>query len=295
MAACVGFSFDYHSRKGHDNMPDRRASEEQRVIRNFFRRGQRQPALPPRPERPLFLVGDVHGRLDLLDQLLSQILPQIDAMAEAVPALVFLGDLIDRGPDGAGVLVRVIELARSRAHPVVCLRGNHEQMFLDVLTGTAAPGKWLSHGGDATIAAFGMAGQPADDDDFRRQLSALARVRLGVDPAAWLDGLPCWFASGDVLAVHAAGDHDRPITHQPRREMIWGRPGFATRPLPGPGWVVHGHWISRPATMSGHRIGVDTGAYATGELSCVVLASGQAPYFETTVSAGADQPGRGEG
>jgi serine/threonine protein phosphatase 1 len=220
------------------------------------------------PDERLAVVGDIHGCAALLDALLSRI-------DDAAPArLVFVGDYIDRGEDSAGVLARLHALARS--DDAVFLKGNHEDMMLRFLDdpGAKAAG-WLRDGGLQTLASFGIGGLGANPGEASalRARDALARA-LGPEMLAWLRGLPLSYVSGNVAVVHAAANPAKPIQAQSEQALLWGHPDFARTPRGDGVWVVHGHTIVDAVQTEAGRIGVDTGAYATGRLSAVVLERG---------------------
>ncbi len=134
----------------------------------------RQPqagAAPPLPcpSPPVCAVGDLHGRLDLLERMLSAIAARAGAVA---PRIVFAGDMVDRGPDSAGILRRLHAMNRAAPDKVICLMGNHERMMLDFLQAPAANcALWLSNGGEATLGSFGLSPWTRDGADARERLT----------------------------------------------------------------------------------------------------------------------------
>ena len=216
----------------------------------------------------IFAIGDVHGRDDLLGQLLAQ----IDRHAAGrLHQLVFLGDYIDRGPDSAAVVSRLMALQRGRpAGTVICLRGNHEQMALDAL---AADGGWpfnlwRRNGGNATLRSYG-APEPGP-----RYLDLIP-----ADHRAWLTGLPLAHQDARRIYVHAGLEPNTPLADQDEEAFLWIREAFLRAPPDSfPAHVVHGHtpeWagktsMARPELLS-HRTNLDTGAYATGMLTAGIF------------------------
>ncbi len=213
------------------------------------------PALPS-PDEALCLVGDIHGRADLLDLLLA-------LRAEAFPQtrLICLGDMIDRGPDSAGVLRR---LRAEQARGAVCLAGNHEAMLLAFLDAPEAGQGWLAHGGFGTLASFGVFPARGEDAPALRD-----RLRAAMDAGleTWLRGLPLWWQSGDLVATHAGMDPALPPGIQGARVLQWGHGDFTRHARPDGLWVAYGHVIRETALAEGGRIALDTGAWATGRLS----------------------------
>lgn len=231
------------------------------LLARLMRRGA-QAAKGMAPDEPLAVVGDIHGRDDLLELMLARLLPR-----EA--RIVFVGDYVDRGTGSAAVLRRLHALCAQRAG-TVCLKGNHEDMmlrFLDDPEGTAA---WLTYGGLETLCSFGIdgaGGAPAD-------LAIALRAAMGADMLAWLGALPLVHQSGNVALSHAGADPARAIEDQNEAALIWGETGYGRMQRSDGIWVVHGHVIvPRVAVQMGH-INVDTGAYKTGRLSAVVLRAG---------------------
>lgn len=222
----------------------------------------------PNPDQALCLVGDIHGRLDLLQQLMA-----CHERAFADYRLVFLGDAIDRGPASAGVLHRLQELAAGGA---IVLRGNHEAMLLAFLDDPAdeASTRWLIHGGREFLASFGVTiGQDEEADSASARITARDSLRAAMGPEleTWLRALPCLWQSGDLVAAHAGMDLHLPLDQQTEATLLWGNP---TR-MPGLRadglWVAHGHVISERAYVRDRRIALDTGAYASGVLSYALV------------------------
>lgn len=247
-----------------------------RIFRGAARPARFDAALAP--DERLAVVGDIHGSAALLDALLAR----IDDTAPA--RLVFVGDYVDRGEDSAGVLDRLHALARSDSARAVFLKGNHEDMMLRFLDdpGTQAA-SWLRNGGLQTLASFGIGGLGANPGEASaiKARDALARA-LGPEMLSWLRGLPLSFVSGNVAVVHAAANPDKPIEAQSEQALLWGHPAFARTPRGDGVWVVHGHTIVDAVTADAGRIGVDTGAYATGRLSAALLERGDMNVLTAT-------------
>ena len=230
------------------------------------------PALP-RPEAPLCLVGDLHGRADLLTALLAR----IEAEPQAATArLIFVGDLIDRGPDSALVLQQMRHLTQTRPAHVICLMGNHERMMLDFLAAPTSPAKrWLHAGGADTLASFGVP-WISDRDATARQLALAAALRAALPPGLtdWLEALPLyWLGEGPneaIAVVHADADPALPLDRQLPATLLWGL-GRAAPARPDGLWLAHGHVIVPQVQISPGRISLDTGAYRSGRLSALWL------------------------
>lgn len=240
---------------------------------------KRAHTMPPiEVTAPVYIVGDVHGSLALLEGLLERIDRDLSEHDMGQPYLVFLGDYIDRGEDGAGVLKLISMLAEQMPQQVVCLCGNHEAMMRDFLADPATYGRrWLRNGGLQTLSSFGLGGLTERANDAAL-LTAAAELRDAM-PASlepWLGGLPSQWRCGNLVCVHAALDPLLPPEAQSETVCFWGHSGF----LEGGGrrdglWVAHGHTIVDQAGPINGRLPLDTGAYYTGVLTAAALAPGQ--------------------
>jgi len=241
------------------------------------------PAEPDSQAGTIYAIGDIHGCYALMTDLLARIV----ADAEALPAaetvtLVFLGDYIDRGPDSAAVLSALIWIARNAPYETVFLRGNHEQAMLDYLEDPRRADTWLEFGGAQTLAAYGVAvpadyGPGADHPALRDALLD----RLPASHLAFLRGLPLSWESADHLFVHAGIRPGTAIAAQDPRDLLWIRTSFLDDDRPHGKVVVHGHsWSSGAPVQKANRIGVDTGAYATGLLTAARLRAGTVAFLQ---------------
>jgi serine/threonine protein phosphatase 1 len=219
--------------------------------------------------RLIYAIGDVHGRRDLLDGLLTAILK--DLIAEgggARPLIVFIGDLIDRGPASREVVEAVLELQAHRALDVRVLKGNHEQLALDFLRDPQAGGAWLDLGGRQTLASYGIEVGPLDNladtrNAFREALGA-AHLRL-------LTAMELFVEAGDYLFVHAGLRPGVSLRDQSERDLLWIRePFLSADPHRFDRIVVHGHTPAE-AHLGEQRICIDSGAYYSGSLTCLRL------------------------
>lgn len=239
------------------------------------------PPVVPAPARPLYVVGDVHGRLETLEDLLRLIDADVPARGARNPVLVFVGDLVDRGEDSAPVLARVQTMCANLPDNIVCLMGNHERMMLDFLDDPGGRGaRWLRNGGLQTLASFGVRG--ATQDAPEAEMHRLARDLRAAMPAgqeAWLRARPLMWQSGNILCVHAAADPALPPAAQVEKTLLWGSRRFLDQPRQDGICVVHGHTVVDTPQRHATRIAVDTGAYYTGRLTAVALMTGQEPAF----------------
>ena len=224
----------------------------------------------PRPDEPVCVVGDIHGRLDLLKRMLAQIEECPDA---AKARIIIAGDMIDRGPQSAAV-VRLLH-RRCRADPTrtFCLMGNHERMMLDFLQDPERNGpRWLASGGSDTLASFGIAIWARRDSLARPMLVQQAealRAALTPDELSWLQSLPLYWQERDLAVAHAGADPTRAFNDQTAESLLWGCRHFYSKRRSDGLWVVHGHTVVEKAHATEGRIAVDTGAWQSGCLSAV--------------------------
>lgn len=225
---------------------------------------------PVKPESRFCVIGDVHGRFDLLTTL-------VDALPQDV-SIICVGDLLDRGEFSKDVLDFVMQHDR-----VTSLMGNHEQLLLDFLSSPERDGhRWLRNGGLQTLYSFGVSGV---SETSGTEALTCARdsfyAAMGEERVAWLAGLECVAWSGNVAVVHAGADPHTPLEEHAPETFIWGHPEFRRVPRKDGFWIVHGHTIvDRPKIQDG-RISIDTGAYATGQLTAAIFTPDGVEFIST--------------
>jgi len=242
----------------------------------IFRRSapSRPAATIPAGER-VYAIGDVHGRLDLLEGLLALIATDDANRAPAVTTLIFLGDLIDRGSDSAGVVRLVRATAQAGRFQTRVIKGNHEEVFLLAASGDRRAVRALTEiGGMETMRSFGIADEEAQAGSFADLADLLSR-RLPADDLAFLETAEDMIHIGDYVFVHAGIRPGVPLSEQDVADLRWIRREFLASNSRHEKVVVHGHTISDQVEQLHNRIGVDTGAYATGRLSAVGLEQGE--------------------
>lgn len=232
------------------------------------------------PGKRLYAIGDVHGRRDLVDDLLARIAEDIAERPVNSAAIVFLGDLIDRGPDSSGVIERLRLLREYPARPLFLL-GNHEEFLLRTLA--AEPGvaeDWLAFGGAACAESYGVAAASLQALDERRIAD---RLRAAIPPAhiAFLEGFGDTIRFGDYLLVHAGIRPGIPIDEQQPHDLRWIREPFLSDAQDHGCRVIHGHTISDGIDAHANRIGIDTGAYRTGILTAAVIEGDDIRFMAT--------------
>lgn len=240
------------------------------VLKTFFSR--KTPVALPRTiadgER-IYAIGDVHGRRDCLDQLLLQIGEDDRARGPAQTTLVLLGDLVDRGPESRGVIERLSRLDKVR--PCVFLMGNHEEVLIDAWEGDEGAARLFHRiGGRETLISYGVTPTDYDSADFA-QLHALLVSCVPREHIEFLRGFRDFYRSGDYLFVHAGIRPGTPLDEQHSQDMRWIRNKFLDDTRDHGVCVVHGHSVAPAVEEKPNRVGIDTGAYASGRLTALGL------------------------
>jgi serine/threonine protein phosphatase 1 len=230
--------------------------------------------------RRAYAIGDIHGRLDLLDLLLDRIEADMAARPHKKTFIIFLGDLIDRGPDSAGVVERLRTYRPPFATPVF-LAGNHEEVLLRMLTGEKGilP-SWLKFGGADCAQSYGL--EPASlralDEEAALQLLQAKVPRAHVD---FLKTFADTFRFGDYLFVHAGIRPGVSLEEQDRFDLRWIREPFLNDAKEHGFVVVHGHTIVARVEERANRIAIDTGAYRSGVLTALAIEDERRWYLST--------------
>ena len=222
----------------------------------------------PAGER-IYAIGDVHGCLAELDRLLALIEADEARRPPARTTLIFVGDLVDRGPASAQVVERVRVLASLR--PVRCLTGNHEEVFIAALAGDQAALKLFCRiGGRETALSYGIDEQAYERADYA-ELAALLERAVPASHRAFMAAMEDMIEVGDYLFVHAGVRPDIALVDQRPQDLRWIRDRFLDHDRPLGKLIVHGHTITDDVHTAPHRIGIDTGAFHTGTLSALAL------------------------
>jgi serine/threonine protein phosphatase 1 len=233
------------------------------------------------PGKRCYAIGDVHGRLDLLKDLLQQIARHDASRPERETAIVLLGDLIDRGPSSSEVVefARTYRPAHARLYVLV---GNHEEMMMRALAGDLdAFQTWMANGGLATMRSYGvdtgkLAGMALED--FRQRIadtvppSHVSFLKSGADSIRF----------GDYLLVHAGVLPGRPLEEQQSKDLRWIRKAFLSSDFDHGFVVVHGHSQRSEIEVRANRIGIDTGAYHSGVLTAAWIEDDERGFVQTS-------------
>jgi serine/threonine protein phosphatase 1 len=237
-------------------------------LRQLFRS---KPAMPL-PEIPfghrVYAIGDIHGRLDLLTALIDAVEADDAARPPAQTMMILLGDLIDRGPDSAGVL----DLARQwqARRPVRILMGNHEEMMLQSFGSIDRLKHFLRHGGRETVLSYGVDETRYADAPFE-EVHDMMLEAIPVADIEFMRSFEDQIWLGDYLFVHAGVRPGVWIESQKRTDLRWIREPFLSSEEHHGAMVVHGHTINDAAEQRDNRIGIDTGAYMSGVLTALAL------------------------
>lgn len=217
----------------------------------------------------LYAVGDIHGRRDLLELLLARI--QTDAAAvKKRNIIVFLGDYVDRGPDSKDVIARFLTLDLP-GWEIVFLRGNHDQAVLDFLNDANFYRAWRSFGAAETLLSYGVTPPRFDKEEAFAEVRAEFAGKLPPPHLKFFDGLKYSYVAGDYMFVHAGVRPGIALDRQLPEDLMWIREEFLMSDQRLKKMIVHGHTPADRPVQRPNRIGVDTGAYATGRLTAVVL------------------------
>jgi serine/threonine protein phosphatase 1 len=247
--------------------------------------GRSETMMSPRGPsgRRAYVIGDVHGRLDLLDRLLDAIHGEIAAQPAERVLLVFLGDLIDRGPNSAGVIERLRTYRHPSVRPVFVL-GNHEEVLLRILSGEKGLiQKWLWFGGAQCLQSYGV------DVESLKHITAeeaLSRIRdaIPVEHVEFLQSFVDSCQFGDFLFVHAGIRPGVALDRQQQSDLRWIREPFLLDDSDHGFVVVHGHSISAEVQERSNRIGIDTGAYKSGVLTALAIEDDRRWFLDTAGS-----------
>ncbi len=243
---------------------------------------QQQPDGPRVPDNVrVYAIGDIHGRADLLGNMMQRIFDDSNAAAPARDTiLVFVGDYIDRGPDSAGVLDQLIELKNDERFTTYLLKGNHEVMFLDFLAEPSMFFQWAINGGVTTLESYGIDVVAARDESPQR----LRQITLAAVPDSHLvllRNLENSRTIGDYMFAHAGVRPGVPLDAQQEEDLIWIREPFLDFEGDFGKTIIHGHTPVPEPDIRANRIDIDTLAWRSGVLTALVLEGAQRRFLQT--------------
>jgi serine/threonine protein phosphatase 1 len=236
---------------------------------------KKRPSIPA--GRRIYAVADVHGRADLLSQLFARIDADLQSRPHARSTQIFLGDYIDRGPNSREVIDLLIE--RRRTHETMFLKGNHEECILRLMDDPAVFPEWKMIGGMSTVLSYGVAPTAHNDPQSHPRIAAALAAAIPDTHHRFLRGLTLSFTLGDFFFAHAGVRPGIPLEAQSPHDLLWIRDDFLWHGEDFGKIVVHGHTPAMAPEIHPNRINIDTGAYATGQLTCLVLEDNQMSFL----------------
>ncbi|WP_028055955.1 metallophosphoesterase family protein [Sphingobium bisphenolivorans] len=228
----------------------------------------------------IYAIGDIHGRDDLLAELLAMI-EQDEARRPPLPRLtILLGDLVDRGRLSAQVVERAMRLPQSGGDWRF-IKGNHEEVFIAAARGNVQTARFFRRiGGVETLLSYGLSAEEcaaiSDEDLARWMLANIPR-----DHVDFLDGFEDRLIIGGYLFVHAGVRPHIPLEAQDPADLRWIRQDFLSHRGDHGRMVIHGHSIREDIDIRHNRIGIDTGAYRTGRLTAIGLEGTERWFVQT--------------
>lgn len=244
------------------------------MIRSLLSRKQKKPdpvRFLPATDHRLYVIGDIHGRFDLLRSMMSRLAADHEKAPRdgRKPKLVFLGDYIDRGDRSRDVLEAMMRFGNEP----IFLKGNHEAALLAFLEDPERNKSWLRFGGLQTLASYQIR-FPSMDGPRHELRDAAIQLRRKMGPHVdFIRNMPLSYRSGDVVCVHAGLDPEDPTTTD-EEAILWGRSSFVETGGVSGMLVVHGHYDAPDPVVTSRRICLDTGAYYSGRLTAARIDEG---------------------
>jgi serine/threonine protein phosphatase 1 len=219
----------------------------------------------------IYAIGDIHGRNDLLIPLLDRIAEDTQKRKVSEFQLVFLGDYVDRGPDSCAVVETILEIKLPKT-TVIALNGNHEVSMLSFLDDPLKGKRWLHYGGDATLRSYGITVSACDlEGQDIVEIGERFRQTLPGKHRTFFEGLSESYAVGDYFFAHAGVDPTLSLENQKEEDLLWIRDNFLLHEQAYEKVIIHGHSITPSPEFKSNRIGIDTGAFYSDKLTCLVL------------------------
>lgn len=240
------------------------------------------PAVPD--EAVVWAIGDVHGRLDLLEPMVSAIMADAQDLPSLSTTAIFLGDYIDRGPCSRQVIQLLAHLPKDRKVDWRFLKGNHEKAMLDFLARPSEGAKWCEYGGDATLRSYGLrVPQMKHKPEVWTHLSADLNHKVTPAERAFLERLELSISVGDYFFAHAGARPGEPLDRQADEDLMWIRRTFLDSDIEFEKVVVHGHTPSFEVQADHRRIGIDTKAYESGVLTALRLSGTDRTFVQVVI------------
>jgi serine/threonine protein phosphatase 1 len=233
----------------------------------------RSKAVTRKPRLPegirIYALTDIHGCADLLQQMFTVIDRDLTTIGSMRAIHVFLGDYIDRGPESSRTVDLLIE--RGRKHESVFLKGNHEAFLFDVLKDPARLQDWKQYGGLQTLTSYGL--RPSLNPDAAEQAELIKQLAASIRPhqRRFFNSLRLRFVCGDFFFVHAGVKPGVALARQEEQDLLWIREEFLASERRFGKYIIHGHTPVREPDIRFNRANIDTGAYATGNLTLLTI------------------------
>lgn len=237
-----------------------------------FVSGQKKVGTPPHvPEGTrIYVVGDIHGEIDLLKELHKKMLADATDGPTARILQIFLGDYIDRGPDSKGVVDWLLS-APPTDWQRICLKGNHETMVHDFLDDSETLKRWQQLGGAQTLRSYGVGLSSPKKKVSPDNLRADFAKKISKEHRDFYNNSPLFFEMGSYFFAHAGVRPELALQAQEEEDLLWIRDDFLQSKLDFGKIIIHGHTPVSQPEMYHNRINIDTGAYMSGKLTCLVL------------------------
>jgi serine/threonine protein phosphatase 1 len=240
-------------------------------VRNRYNKIREYPKMTDQFEfSRLYIIGDIHGRSDLLDRIVDEIHRDIDEHGAARECLtITLGDYVDRGPDSRGVLDRLSRNPFTTNY--VALRGNHEVLFESFLHDCSGADIWRQQGGLETLHSYGVPVNRLMRGKGIEEASRALRIAIPKEHLTFLSSLKNYLSIGKYFLCHAGVRPGVPLDQQTINDLLWIRDEFLNSDFAYEKMVIHGHSAHEWPEIKANRINIDTGAFATGRLTCLVI------------------------
>jgi diadenosine tetraphosphatase ApaH/serine/threonine PP2A family protein phosphatase len=229
----------------------------------------------------VYAIGDIHGRADLLTKIHKIIRADAGRQADGRRKIVvYLGDYVDRGAKSRQVIEMLLR-SPLEGFDSIYLKGNHEDYMLGFLEGGGDGLGWLFNGGEATLASYGVAapGSVSPNGGALDELRVALNAALPEDHRAFLASLELHHREGGYLFVHAGIRPEVALAEQSADDLMWIRDEFLSCDADHDCRVVHGHTITWSPEVLPNRIGIDTGAYVSGALTCLVIEGAETRFL----------------
>jgi serine/threonine protein phosphatase 1 len=243
------------------------------------------------PGRRVYAIGDVHGRLDVLRRMHEAIDRDIVTRPVSSSIEIMLGDLVDRGPASRDVIEALITRAERTEgrHQLLGVRGNHEDLMMGFVDAWVGFDTWRELGGYETILSYGVPRRPVATEADRVRLRDDFLAAVPEEHVRFIEALQPYWIEGGYVFVHAGLRPGIPLPAQAPDDLRWIREEFLDWQAPFEYHVVHGHTPVPKVDPRPNRTNIDTGVYATGMLSCLVLEDASRWLIEATIG-GAGPP-----